>query len=70
MYGSTIVKFRKEKLKLKQFELAEKMGVNVATLNTVENDYRRPSLKFLERIAKAGNVHISELLSYNLKPTK
>ena len=69
-YGATIVKFRKEKLGLTQEQLAEKMGVNVSTLCTVERDYRRTSLQFFEKIAKVGNCHVSEVLGYGLKQTK
>ena len=73
MYGKIISNFRRERLRLKQFELAEKMGVNVSTLNVVEKDFRKPSMNFLEKLSKSTNVHISEILGHEFnkqKPTK
>jgi transcriptional regulator with XRE-family HTH domain len=40
-YGTIISNFRRERLRLKQYELADLMKVNVATLSVIENNYRK-----------------------------
>ncbi len=59
--GSTLVRLRYEK-KLRQKELAAKLGVHPRHVSRWETDKVRPRSKMLERIAEALEVPLSVLL--------
>ena len=56
------IRFLRKKYDWTQEELADKVGVDYTTINKIENGKRNPSLKTLERIAKALRVKTKELL--------
>lgn len=56
--------FRKLK-GMTQIELAEKIGVSVSVLGSVERGTRGPNLSLLEKLSKELNVEIDELLKNN-----
>lgn len=60
--GQRIKKFRKER-ELTQVELAVIVNISPVYLGFIENNRRRPSLRTLERLAKALKVKPSELIS-------
>jgi transcriptional regulator with XRE-family HTH domain len=47
---------------LTQQELAERIGVSVAVLGSVERGTRRPKRDLLEKISKVLNVQLEELV--------
>jgi transcriptional regulator with XRE-family HTH domain len=47
---------------LTQQELAERIGVSVAVLGSVERGTRKPKKDLLERIAKALKIQLNELI--------
>jgi transcriptional regulator with XRE-family HTH domain len=56
-----IKKIRKEK-ELTQLKLAEKAGIAQSFLSNIENGLQSPSLKNLEKISKALEIPIKDLL--------
>ncbi|XEC94952.1 helix-turn-helix domain-containing protein [Paenibacillus tarimensis] len=50
-----------------QHELAERLGVSVAVLGSLERGTRRPEAKLLERIADALGVSYDELTGDTFK---
>lgn len=57
--------FRKLK-GLTQLDLAKLIGVSVAVLGSVERGTRKPDLILLEKVSKALNVSVDELINRNL----
>lgn len=62
--GEKIKELRK-KNNLKLEELAEKTGLSISYISLIERGLKNPSLKALERIAKAFNLPPSYFLSEN-----
>lgn len=60
--GQKIRRLRKER-DLTQVELAVIVNISPVYLGFIENNRRRPSLRTLERLARALKVKPSELLS-------
>lgn len=60
--GQKIKKLRKER-GLTQIELSVIVNISPVYLGFIENNRRRPSLRTLERLAKALKVKPSELIS-------
>jgi putative transcriptional regulator len=56
------IKEEREKAKLTQEELAEKVGITRAYLSQLENNHKEPSIKLLTQIAKALNISIKKLI--------
>lgn len=56
-----IKNFRTEK-ELTQLKLAEKAGIAQSFLSNIENGLQSPSLKNLEKISKALDVSLNDLL--------
>lgn len=56
-----IKNFRKEK-ELTQVELAKQAGIAQSFLSNIENGRQSPSLKNLQKIAKALDISLNELL--------
>jgi transcriptional regulator with XRE-family HTH domain len=63
--GNRIRAYRKLKA-LNQQELAERIGVSVAILGSVERGTRKPKKDLLEKIAHVLNIKLQELMP----PTK
>ncbi len=59
--GAKIKQIRKEK-DLSQMEVAERANLNLTYYNQVENGKRNPSLKTIEKIARAFKVKVDDLL--------
>lgn len=60
--GKNIKRIRKEQ-KLTQKELAEKSGISEISIRQYENDKRNPKIEQVDKIAKALNVYISEIMN-------
>lgn len=60
--GQKIRKLRKAK-DLTQEDLAELACMDYTSINKIENGHRVPSLKSVEKIARALKVSLNELLS-------
>lgn len=60
--GSVLRKAR-ERRKLTQTALAEKVEVNRVTIARLESGIRQPSMDLLHRLAKALRVKVGELLA-------
>jgi transcriptional regulator with XRE-family HTH domain len=56
-----ITKFR-DKAGLSQTELADKLGVDKATISRYENGTRQPSVEMLYKISKVLHVSIDNLI--------
>ena len=56
--------------KMTQEDLAEKAGISVSFLSMIERGERSPHLETLGRIAKALQVPMSELFSFDGDPEK
>ncbi|MEC9490201.1 MAG: helix-turn-helix transcriptional regulator [Halanaerobiales bacterium] len=56
-----IKRFRKER-ELTQLKLAERAGLAQSFLSNIENGLQSPSLKSLEKISKALDVPLNDLL--------
>ena len=59
--GENIVTYRK-KLKLSQYQVADKSQVDRSYLAEVEEGKANPSIKFLHRIAKILKIRVGELI--------
>ena len=62
--GVSIAKARKDR-ELTQAQLAEMIDTTVETVSRIERGVSIPSLKTLERISKALNIHIKDLLDFD-----
>jgi transcriptional regulator with XRE-family HTH domain len=56
-----IKKIRKEK-EMTQLKLAEKAGIAQSFLSNIENGLQSPSLKNLEKVSKALEIPLNDLL--------
>lgn len=66
--GEYIKEFR-QKSKLTQKQLAEKIGLSQHAISKYEQDQRQPNLNTLKEIAKALNVSIADLVDEETKQT-
>ena len=57
-----VLKQARVRRKLTQVELAEKMGVHKITISRLERGDRQPSMRMLQRLAKALGVPVTTLL--------
>ena len=55
------IKFFREKNKLSQKDISEKLGVKQSTISDWEREYRNPSIKKAIALAKALNTTVEEL---------
>lgn len=62
--GNKVRKLRAE-MNLSQEKLGELTGLDRTYISGIERGVRNPSLKNIEKIAKALNVHITQLLDIN-----
>jgi len=62
--GISIARARKDR-ELTQAQLAEMIDTTVETVSRIERGVSIPSLKTLERISKALNIHIRDLLDFD-----
>lgn len=59
--GESIVTYRK-KLKLSQYQVADKSQVDRSYLAEVEEGKANPSIKFLHRISKTLKINVGRLI--------
>ena len=59
----TVIKELREKDKMTQFQLAEKLGVSDKTVSKWETGKGYPDITFLEPIAEAFSISVTELIS-------
>jgi transcriptional regulator with XRE-family HTH domain len=64
--GKAIRQIRKEVLKEKQIPFCEKIGTSNSYLSSVENGYRKPSIRFLEKICKHSGVSLPVIMTMSL----
>ena len=57
-----VLKKARERRKLTQAALANKVGVHQVTIARLETGERRPSMDLLQRLAKALKVRVGDLL--------
>ncbi len=57
-----MLKKARERRKLTQVQLAEKVGVHEITISRLERGNRQPSMALLQRLAKVLRVKVTELL--------
>ncbi|EKE05922.1 MAG: hypothetical protein ACD_19C00146G0003 [uncultured bacterium] len=62
-FGSRVRKIRKQR-KLSQLELSQKSGLDLTTINEIENGNREPMLKTVWRIANALKMKMSEMFEF------
>jgi transcriptional regulator with XRE-family HTH domain len=67
-FGQAVSKLRKER-KLKQSELAEKLGVTQSMVAKWEGEQARPRQQTLEHLAKALGVDQEELMKFDTDQT-
>lgn len=53
-----------------QPQLAEKLGITLATLVYYERQAKNPGAEFVSKVAKLFNVSVDELLGHSVKPTR
>lgn len=56
------IRYTREKFKITQEELAEKVGISVSHLSSIEEGRRCPSVENLLKIAKVFEITVSELI--------
>ena len=61
-WRGSVLKKARERRKLTQQALADKVGVRQETIARLETDTRRPSMDLLQRLAKALKVKVGDLL--------
>lgn len=59
-FGARVRKLRKQR-KLSQLELSQKSGLDLTTINEIENGNREPMLKTIWRIANALRLKMSDM---------
>ncbi len=62
-FGNKVRKLREQR-KMSQLGLAQKSGLDLTTINEVENGNRDPMLKTIWRMANALGVKISQLFDF------
>lgn len=60
--GERIINLR-NKYGMSQSQLADKSGVAISTISSIENTQRVPGLKVATKIAKVFNLHAEDLLT-------
>lgn len=65
-FGSNLKKYREQK-KIKQSELAEKIGVNQKDISRWERGERVPGAENIKKIAETLNVSADKLLGIQLQ---
>ena len=68
-FGAKLAALRKEQ-DWTQPQLAEKLGITLATLVYYERQAKNPSADFVSKVAKLFNVSVDELLGHSVKPTR
>ncbi len=61
-FGQRVRKLREQK-KMSQLALAQKAGLDLTTINEIENGNREPMLRTIWKIANALNVELPELFN-------
>ncbi len=61
-WRGTVLKKIRQRRKLTQAELAQRVRVHVITITRLETGVRRPSMDLLQRLAKVLKVEVGELL--------
>lgn len=61
--GEKVKRLRKDH-EWTQQKLAEKIKMDITTINEIENGRRNPSIKTINKLARALKVNPSELLSF------
>lgn len=59
---ATNIRLVREKKGISRAKLARESGVTLSFLNYIESDVKSPTLRTLEKIAKALDVPVTELL--------
>lgn len=62
-FGDRVRKLREHK-KMSQLVLAQKSGLDLTTINEIENGNRDPMLKTIWKIANALDIKLSELFNF------
>jgi len=62
-FGQRVRKLRTEK-RMSQLQLSQESGLDLTTINEIENGNREPMLRTISRIAKAFNITISEIFNF------
>lgn len=62
-FGGRIKKLR-EKQKMSQLSLAQKAGLDLTTINEIENGNREPMLKTIWKLANALKLSIKDLFDF------
>lgn len=60
------IKFFRKKLNLSQEEFGKKCGLSRNAIYNYENNKRKPTIETLEKIAKALDIQLTDLISNNL----
>ncbi len=61
-WRGTVLKKIRQRRKLTQAELAQRVRVHVITITRLETGVRRPSMDLLQRLAKVLRVKVGDLL--------
>ncbi len=61
-WKGTVLKKIRQRRKLTQAELAQRVRVHVITITRLETGVRRPSMDLLQRLAKVLRVKVGDLL--------
>lgn len=62
-FGGRVRKIREQK-KMSQMALAQKSGLDITTINEIENGNRDPMLKTIWKIANALEVKLPQLFEF------
>ncbi len=62
-FGNNVRKIREQR-KMSQLKLAQEAGLDLTTINEIENGNRSPMLKTIEQIANALGVELSQLFNF------
>lgn len=62
-FGNQVKKLREQK-KMSQLALAQKAGLDLTTINEIENGNRDPMLKTIWKLANALGVKLSQLFDF------
>lgn len=62
-FGQKVRKLREQK-KMSQLELAQKAGLDLTTINEIENGNRDPMLKTIWKIANALSISLAQLFNF------
>ncbi len=62
-WRGTVLKKIRQRRKLTQAELAQRVGVHVITITRLETGARQPSMDLLHRLAKVHRVKAGDLLT-------